>query len=270
MFETIGFIGSGNMGGAIIRGIIKSGYRKPEEIFVSDPRKDALKQIEKDFPGIKTSINNKSVLSAPLLVLAVKPQVYEKVISGIKDDINKDTVVVSIAAGMEIKKIKEWFGMDIKVVRTMPNTPALVGEGMSAVCPSENVTANEAAAVKEIFDSIGRTVIMPEKLMNAYTSLAGSSPAWVFMFIEALADGAVRDGIPRKDAYSIAAQAVLGSAKLVLDSGKHPGELKDMVCSPGGTTIEALAVLEENGFRSAVIKAIGACTEKGNKLSGNS
>ena len=148
----------------------------------------------------------------------------------------------------------------------MPNTPALVGEGMAGLAPNENVTEDEAKIIKNIFDSLGKAEIISEKLMDVVTSVSGSSPAFVYMFIEAMADGAVLGGMPRAQAYKFAAQAVLGSAKMVLDTGKHPGELKDMVCSPAGTTIEAVAVLEKNGFRNAVIDAVNSCTEKSKKM----
>ena len=180
---------------------------------------------------------------------------------------NKENVLfVSIAPGITIEKIKGWLGFDAKVIRTMPNTPAMVGEGMTIMCYENPVTEQEYAKVRELFEAVGDVELMNEKMLNSVVALTSSSPAYVYMFIEAMADAAVYDGIPRSTAYKLAAQAVLGSAKMVLDTGKHPGELKDMVCSPAGTTIRAVKVLEEEGMRAAVIKAMNACTEKANNM----
>ena len=237
MNNSIGFIGAGHMGGAIIRGLLSGGTRSASDLIVSDPREKALSELSAAFPGIRTSDDNSEAASASILILAVKPQVYERVIKGIRDGISPKTVVVTIAAGLTLEKVSGWLGENIKIIRTMPNTPALVSEGMTALCPGPEIKDEELQAVQDIFNAVGRTVILPEHLMDAYTSLAGSSPAWVFMFLEALADGAVREGIPRTIAYEIAAQAVSGSARLAADSGLHPGILKDQVCSPGGITI---------------------------------
>ncbi len=265
---TIGFIGAGNMGGAVIRGLLSGGAGKAEHIIVADPRTEALEDLRKEFPGIRTSSDNREAAKASILILAVKPQVYKTVITGIRNAVPDETIVVSIAAGIALEAVTGWFKGKNKIVRAMPNTPALVLAGMTALCPSPEVTEDELTSVKTIFDAVGKTVVLPEKLMDAYTSLAGSSPAWVFMFLEALADGAVREGIPRDTAYAVAAQAVLGSAKLAAESALHPGILKDRVCSPGGTTIEAVATLEEAGFRSAIIRAVADCTAKSRELGG--
>ena len=256
------------MGGAIIRGLLASGASKSADITVADPREDVLDALAEEFPGINAVRDNGEAAKASILILAVKPQVYESVIAGIRGAVPADTVVATIAAGVSIAAASSWFGGRGKIVRTMPNTPAMVSEGMTALCPGPDVSESELEAVRRVFDAVGRTVILPESQIDAYTSLAGSSPAWVFMFIEALADGAVREGIPRQTAYAVAAQAVLGSAKLAAESGVHPGELKDRVCSPGGTTIEAVATLEEAGFRSAVIRAVADCTAKAKELGG--
>ncbi len=266
MNNSIGFIGAGNMGGAIIKGLLSGGSRSASDLIVSDPREKALSELSTAFPGIRTSGDNSEAASASLLILAVKPQVYERVIKGIRDRIAPKTVIVTIAAGLTLEKVRGWFGGKVKVIRTMPNTPALISEGMTAICPGSDIEDEELQAVQDIFDAVGRTVILSEHLMDAYTSLAGSSPAWVFMFLEALADGAVREGLPRKIAYEIAAQAVSGSARLAVESGLHPGILKDQVCSPGGATIEAVSTLEEAGFRSAIIRAVSDCTAEARKL----
>ena len=266
MNNSIGFIGAGNMGGAIIKGLLSGETRSSSDVIICDPRENILQELTKTFPGIQTDTDNTKAAEASILVLAVKPQVYQAVIQGIREQIKPETIVVTIAAGLTLEKVSGWFGGKRKIVRTMPNTPALISEGMTALCPGAEVAEGELKAVQDIFNAVGKTVVLPEHLMDAYTSLAGSSPAWVFMFLESLADGAVKDGIPRALAYEIASQAVIGSAKLVAQSGKHPGVLKDEVCSPGGITIEAVATLEEAGFRSAIIRAVSDCTAKAGEL----
>ena len=197
-----------------------------------------------------------------VLFLAVKPQVYEDVIREIRADVRDDAVIVSIAPGRTLAWLREQFGRDLKIIRTMPNTPAMVSAGMTGVCPGEGVPQEDLDRVLTLLKGFGLAEVVPEKLLDVVTSVSGSSPAYVFLFIEAMADGAVADGMPRAQAYRFAAQAVLGSAKLMLETGMHPGQLKDMVCSPGGTTMEAVRVLEEKGLRSAVIEAEKACVRK--------
>ena len=261
----LGFIGSGNMGKAIIGGVVKSGLYAAEDIIVSELSETAREAVAKSL-GVNTTYNNKSAAQADILFLCVKPNVIYSVIDEIKGAVEKETVVVSIAAGQSIEKIETAFGKTIKLVRVMPNTPALVGEGMAALSPNANVEKNELDRVAAVFNAIGKAEVVPEKLMDAVTAVSGSSPAYVFMFIEAMADAAVQGGMPRAQAYTFAAQAVLGSAKMVLETGLHPGVLKDQVCSPAGTTIDAVAVLEEKGMRSAVIEAMKACIEKSKSL----
>jgi len=268
MTNTIGFIGAGNMGGAIIGGLLDSGARKPEAIVVSDPRAEIREDLEQRYPGIRTTAENAGAADAAVLILAVKPQVCETVLNGIRDDLSDSTVLASIAAGVTLDSLSRWCRPGARIVRVMPNAPALVREGMSALSPGVGVTEEELNTVKDIFDSVGRSIVLPESLMDAFTALAGSSPAWVFMFLEALADGAVREGMPRDAAYAVAAQAVLGAAALARDAGTHPGVLKDRVCSPGGTTIEAVATLEDRGFRSALIAAVRDCTRRAEELGG--
>jgi len=262
MNKKIGFIGSGNMGSAIIGGIIKAGLVDPCDIFVSDMSADKLDEISAKY-GVQTTTDNRVVAeNADIIVAAVKPNIYSVVLDGIKDMLDESKVVVSIAAGKTLSDIESVVGSDKKVVRTMPNTPALVAEGMTAVCPNSNVTEQELSNVMLMLQSFGKAEIMPEGLIDAVTGISGSSPAYVFMFIESMADAAVMYGMPRDKAYLFASQAVLGSAKMVMESGRHPGELKDMVCSPGGTTIEAVAELEKTGFRASVISGVKACIEK--------
>ena len=267
MDKIIGFIGAGNMGQAMAGGIVSSGIVKAENIIFSDISEENLKKAYKKY-GVKTS--NSNVLTASMadfLVLSVKPHLYQTVIEEIKDYLKPETVVITIAAGITLEKLKNMFGKDIKTVRTMPNTPAMAGEGMTAVIPNEFITENELKEVMEILNSFGKAEIIEEKLIDAVIAVSGSSPAYVYMMIEAMGDAAVAGGMTRDKAYKFAAQAVLGSAKMVLETGIHPGELKDMVCSPGGTTIEAVAALEENGFRNAIIKAMKVCEKKSKEMS---
>lgn len=262
----IGFIGNGNMGTAILGGIIEKGVVKPEDIIVADVNETGLRQSEEKY-GVATTTDNKyAAKNADMLFLSVKPNVIYKVIDGIKDSIDENTLIVSIAAGQSISKLEEAFGKKIKLVRVMPNTPALVGEAMSGIAVNKNVGEDEKNMVLEIFNCLGKGELIEEYMMDAVTAVSGSSPAYIFMLIEAMADAAVQEGLPRSKAYTFAAQAVLGSAKMVLETGKHPGELKDMVCSPAGTTIDAVAVLEAEGFRSSVMKAMKACADKSKSM----
>ena len=263
----IGFIGAGNMGGAIIGGIIGNRIVEPVDIIVTDVYKTKVNEISEKY-NIKQGLSNEIVAAAAdMLFLCVKPNVLYSVIDEIKDAVKPDTIVVSIVAGQAIAKLEEAFGRDnLKLVRVMPNTPSLVGEGMAAIVPNANADEDDTEKVLEIFNSFGKAEVVAEQLMDAVTAVSGSSPAYVFMFIEAMADAAVQGGMPRQQAYTFAAQAVLGSAKMVLETGRHPGELKDMVCSPAGTTIDAVAVLEEEGMRAAVMKAMKACIDKSKSL----
>lgn len=263
---NIGFIGNGNMGGAIIGALIKNKIVSPNEVYVSDINIEGLEKTAQIY-GVHTSTDNaETVKAADTLFLAVKPNVVYNVIDEIKELVTSDMLVISIVAGQNIEKLENAFGKEIKLVRVMPNTPALVGEAMSGICVNKNITEEEKERVLKIFSSFGKGEIVSEYLMDAVTAVSGSSPAYVFMFIEAMADAAVMGGIPRTQAYTFAAQAVLGSAKMVLETDKNPAELKDMVCSPGGTTIEAVAALEENGLRNAVIKAMKACIDKSKSM----
>lgn len=263
----IGFIGGGNMACAIAGGVISAGLCAEAEVCICDANPKAL---EKYGDKIKTSTCNRDALSCDYIVLAVKPYILPYVLeelSGFGSAALSGKVFVSIVAGVPVDTIGRALGKDAKVVRVMPNTPAMVLEGMSVIASKEeNVTEEEFAGVRKIFDSVGKTEVLPESMINTVTGISGSSPAYVYMLIEAMADAGVRDGLARDAAYRLAAQSVLGSAKMVLESGVHPGELKDMVCSPKGTTIEAVAELEKRGFRAAVIEAIKKCNEKANSI----
>ena len=257
----LGFIGTGNMASAIMGGIIKNQIIPANKIIGADVMEAGRKRVKEQFGIQVTADNHEVVRNSDVVILSVKPQFYAEVIAEIKDDVREDQIIITIAPGKTLAWLKEQFGKNVKIVRTMPNTPALVGEGMTAACPNEYMTKEEITYVLTLLESFGRVEIIPERLMDTVVSVSGSSPAYVFMFIEAMADAAVSGGMPRAQAYQFAAQAVLGSAKMVLETGKHPGELKDMVCSPAGTTIEAVRVLEEKGFRSSVIEAMKTCEE---------
>lgn len=266
MSKKVGFIGCGNMGSSMVGGLIKSGFLKPEDIIVSTKTETSAKRLKDEF-NIETTLDSKLVTQkSDVLILAVKPFMYKKIIDEVKEVLTSDKLIITIAAGITIQNMEEWLGEEYRIIRTMPNTPALVGQAMSAVCPNKNVTEEDLKYCCNIFESFGECAQLEEKDFHAFIALAGSSPAYVFMFIEAMADSAVQLGIPRAKAYKMAAQSVLGSAKMVLDTGKHPGELKDMVCSPAGTTIDAVVELEKLGFRSSVIEAMNKCAEKSKNM----
>lgn len=266
MSKRIGFIGCGNMGKAMLGALVKVDSINREEILVSTKTKSSADDIKRIF-NVETTLSNVEVAGkSDILFLAVKPYFFKEVIEEIKDVVKNDVIIVSIAAGVNIDQIEQWFDKEIKIVRTMPNTPALVNEGMSAICPNKNVSNEELEYVGSLYNLFGKYEILDEKDFHAFIALCGSSPAYVFMFIEAMADAGVKLGIPRAKAYRLAEQSVLGSAKLALETGKHPGELKDAVCSPGGTTIEAVLELEKNGFRNAVISAVEKCAEKSKSM----
>ena len=261
----LGFIGTGNMAGAIMGGIIHKGIFRPEQIIGADISEAGRRKAKESY-GIEVTEDNRKAAAAEVLILSVKPQFYADAIAEIRDCIRDDQLVITIAPGKTLSWLEEQFGKRVKIVRTMPNTPALVGEGMTAACVNQYVTEEEKAYALKILDSFGKVELVPEHLIDAVVAVSGSSPAYVFMFIEAMADAAVAEGMPRTQAYEFAAQAVYGSAKMVLETGKHPGELKDMVCSPAGTTIEAVRILEKKGFRSAVIEAMRACADVSRRL----
>lgn len=260
--KIVGFIGAGNMGSAMIGGICKSSLLTTGQIIASAHTQETLDRLKSNYSIEVTPSNETVAQRSDILFLAIKPNKFDEVIPQIATHTKNNCIIVSVAAGKTIASIEASFGRDIKLVRAMPNTPALVGEAMSALCPNQNVTPDELKDVIALFNCFGKSEVVPESLMDAVIGVSGSSPAYVYMFIEAMADAAVADGMPRAQAYKFAAQAVYGSAKMVLETGKHPGELKDAVCSPSGTTIEAVTALEANGFRNAVITAQRACSQK--------
>lgn len=266
MNKKIGFIGCGNMAKAIITGLLNSNIAVPESIIASNTTAGKLEAAKKDY-GIETTLDNRAVARfADILILSVKPNKYKGVIEEIKNDVKKDVIIVTIAAGIKVRTVEAFFGKKLKVVRAMPNIPAIVGEAMTALCCNGYVSKEELNTIYDIFSSFGLVEIIDEELLDVVTAVSASSPALVYMFIEALTDGAVLKGLPREKAYRMVSQAVLGAAKMVLVTGKHPGQLKDSVCSAGGTAIEAVYSLEKKGFRGNVIEAVQRCTEKSEKL----
>lgn len=262
MGKKVGFIGTGNMGTPLVRGIVRSGAVSADDLYIYDvdsSKKEALASET----GVKTASNNRELVTVcDYIVLAVKPVFIKQVLDEIRDSFTDDKILVSIAVGVTSKTLRSLLGEGKKVVRTMPNLPVLVGEGMTLVCFDDSLNSEEKKFVKSLFEGSGKVEELEERLMSEVTALTSSSPAYVFMMIEAMADGAVRSGIPRKLAYKLAAQAVLGSAKMVLETGCHPADLKDQVCSPAGTTIEAVNSLEKNGFRFSIMEAMSECTRK--------
>ena len=258
----LGFIGTGNMASAIMGGVIQNNIFAANEIIGSDLFAAGREKVQKQFGINVTESNIEVVKQAEVFILSVKPQFYAEVIAEIKDYVKDDQIVITIAPGKTLAWLEEQFGKAVKIVRTMPNTPAMVGAGMTAATPNAYLSQEEISYVKTILESFGKVEFVPERLMDVVVSTSGSSPAYVYMMIEAMADAAVSGGMPRPQAYQFAAQAVLGSAKMVLETGMHPGALKDMVCSPGGTTIEAVRTLEALGFRSSIIEAMKVCEEK--------
>jgi pyrroline-5-carboxylate reductase len=260
----LGFIGMGNMGYAMLKGCKKS--FGSNEIIFHRKNEEKMKEISlaEEIPYVES--NRKVIQDSKYIILAVKPQIFDKISEEINDVLTEEKIIISLAPGFSIAQLKEKFKL-ARIVRSMPNTPAMVGEGMTGVCYDEKeFSKEETEIIQKIFSSVGKMKVINEKIMDSVVCASGSSPAYVFMFMEALADSVVKYGLPRKDAYEFVAQTVLGSAKLMLETGKQPGELKDMVCSPGGTTIAGVAELEKNGFRKSVFKATEACFEKCNKI----
>ncbi|MDO4753834.1 MAG: pyrroline-5-carboxylate reductase [Bacillota bacterium] len=262
----IGFIGCGNMACAMMEGMVRSSLVHAGEIMATALDLSKRKAFA-DGLGIRLTADSCEVAAyADVLFLAVKPHQYASVIEKISDAIRPQSIVVSIAPGFTLEQLELKFGKQVKLVRTMPNTPATVGEGMTAMCSNAHVTPEEIERVAALLKCFGKAEQVEEHQMDAVVAVSGSSPAYAFMMMEAMADAAVLHGLPRDKAYVFAAQALLGAAKMVLELGEHPASLKDKVCSPGGTTIEAVKKLEERGFRSAIMEAMQACAEKSARM----
>lgn len=262
----IGFIGTGNMGRAMVKGLAQSGLYQQQDLYIYDRNLTVAKELARDLGIQSTETPQALVKACDRIIFAVKPNVLPTVLRALVPEVTADKVVISVAAGISLEKLASILGADHKIVRVMPNTPALVGMGMSAVTQNDQVTQAELAEVLAIFASFGKAEAVSESLIDAVVGVSGSAPAYVYLFIEALADGAVMEGMPRAQAYEFATQTVMGAAQMVLETGQHPGELKDMVCSPGGTTIAAVKTLEEAGFRAAVIQAVQVAAEKNREM----
>jgi len=262
MGVKIGYIGVGNIGNPLVKGLVKSGTARPEDVYIYDVDSSRMEELVKE-TGVTPCENNiQLVRECDYIVLAIKPIFVRQVLEEIRDVFTKDKVLVSIVVGVTTNTLRSILYDDAKVVRAIPNLPVMVGEGMTLIHFPKNISQGEKKIAKSIFESCGKVDELDESLMSEVTSLTSSSPAYVFLLIEAMGDGAVQNGLPRRIAYKLAAQAVLGSAKMVLETKLHPAELKDQVCSPAGTTIEAVYTLEKNGFRHLIMEAMMACTRR--------
>lgn len=263
--KKIGFIGAGNMGYAMLKGLLN--YEEKDNIIFTEVSKDRAQWVNTNL-GIEVEKNNMDLVNrTKYIVLAIKPQYYTSVLEEIKNFVTGNHIIISIAPGISIDSLKVQLNNDIRIVRAMPNTPALIGAGMSVVSFSQDKFRDEEREeLIKFFTSFGEVEEIEERLMDAVVPISGSSPAYVYMMIEAMADAGVLAGLPRKLAYKLASQSIIGSAKMALETNTHPGELKDAVCSPGGTTIEAVVSLERSGFRSSIIDAMNACLEKTKKM----
>ncbi|HIE32154.1 MAG TPA: pyrroline-5-carboxylate reductase [Methanosarcinales archaeon] len=262
----IGFIGAGRIGEALIRGVLAASLTRSDRIFASDVDIEHLQMLHSEL-GINTSVSNiDTVDNAEVIVLAVKPQIISTVLQSINERIRGEHLVISVAAGTPIRTIEENLPECTHLVRVMPNIACTVRQAISAICAGSNATESDVEIACTIFGSVGRVVTMPEHLMDAVTGLSGSGPAFVFQIIEAMADGGVHEGLPRDVALELAAQTVLGAAAMVLETGDHPGALKDMVTSPAGTTIQGVRALEEQGVRAGMMAAVIAATRRAREL----
>jgi len=254
------------MAEALIRGVLEAKLVEPSQMTVSDVLDERLRHLEKAY-GVATERRNADASKGrDLVILAVKPQTIRAVLEEMRSVVDGSMVIVSIAAGFPLSAMQEILGTGLKLIRVMPNTPALVLEGAAALCATPQVSKGELAMARQVFEAVGRAMVVDEELMDAATGLNGSGPAYVFIFIEALADAGVKQGLPRDAALTLAAQTVLGAAKMVLELGRHPAELKDLVTSSGGTTAAGIQALEQGGFRGAVMSAIEAGTRRSKEL----
>jgi len=264
--KRVGFIGGGNMGEALIRGLVGANLVKPTLITATDVRPDRVKQLAGQFGVTAHSDNARCVGDADVVILAVKPQIMAEVLREIAPAVERRHLLISIAAGVATTTIRAALGKDARIIRVMPNTPALVLQGAAGIAKGSGLEPDDLATAQEIFGAVGRAVVLDEELMDAVTGLSGSGPAYVAIVIESLADGGVKMGLDRVTAMTLATQTVLGAAQLLLDTGLHPGALKDMVSSPGGTTIAGISALEEGGIRTTFIRAVERATQRSREL----
>lgn len=266
MAKELALIGCGNMGTAMLKGIVGSGLVAAQDVTVADVSETSQQRLAGELGCQGTCDNSEAVAGAKSIIIAVKPQYLDGVVKAFAPSVDKDAVIISIAAGVSLERLEGLLGADHKIVRVMPNLAAMVGESMSALCQNGNVTEAERERVHELFCAFGKAEFIPEHLMDAVVAVSGSAPAYVCLFIEAMADAAVIEGMPRAQAYAMAEQAVLGTAKYLQETGTHPAVLKDMVSSPAGTTIAAVAELERGGLRATVVDAMLACAERNREL----
>jgi pyrroline-5-carboxylate reductase len=264
--QRIGFLGAGNMGEALIKGLLAAHLVTPDVIQITDVRADRAKDMDRRY-GVRVAPDNAALVrTSDIVVLAVKPQSMTAVLDEIAPAVSRATLLISIAAGVSTATLRAGLGKDARLIRVMPNTPALVLEGATAIARTEGLEPGDLDTASELFSAVGRVVTLGEDAMDAVTGLSGSGPAYVAIVIESLADGGVKMGLDRATAMTLATQTVLGAARLLLDTGMHPGALKDMVSSPGGTTIAGIGALEEGGIRTTLIKAVERATLRSREL----
>jgi pyrroline-5-carboxylate reductase len=264
--KTIAFLGAGNMAEALMKGLLRAHVALPSEIICTDKRGERGPELTHKY-GVRFEKENlAAVRAASIVVLSVKPQAMNKLLEEIKPGLDESKLVISIAAGVPIEAIERKVGHGVRIIRTMPNTPALVGAGATALAPGEHATEADLAQAKALFEAVGMAVVVEEPLLDAVTGLSGSGPAYIFLIIEALADGGVKAGLARDQAQELAAQTVLGSAKLLIETGEHPGRLKDQVTSPGGTAIAGLHTLEAGGLRTTLMDAVETAANRSREL----
>lgn len=264
--KKVGFVGAGNMGEALIKGLTEANLVPPEAIYATDVRLERMRELDRQYGIQVASSNVELVRHADVVILAVKPQIIDPVLREIATAVTRRKLVISIAAGVSTAKLRAGLGKEARLIRVMPNTPALVLEGVTAIAKSDGLEPGDLDTAGEIFSAVGRVVVLDEELMDAVTGLSGSGPAYVAIVIESLADGGVKMGLDRITAMTLATQTVLGAAKLLLETGLHPGALKDMVSSPGGTSIAGISALEEGGIRTTFIKAVERATQRSREL----
>ena len=264
--KTVGFVGSGNMGEALIHGLLHGHLCRPEQIVCSDVRPERLKWIRDTYGVRGTSHNTEVVKQSDIVVLSVKPQTMKQVIEEVSKHLDFSKLIISIAAGVPLQAIESCAQKELKLVRVMPNICVSVREGASAISGGKHITKDDLMIAKTIFDSVGKSVFIEENLLDAVTGLSGSGPAYIFLIIDALADAGVKMGLSRHDSLVLASQTVLGAAKMLMETKEHPGKLKDMVTSPGGTAIAGLHTLEGGGLRTTLINAVEVATERSRAL----
>lgn len=266
MNKKLGFVGGGNMAAALVKGLVNAKVVPADAIVVSDVKPERL-ALFRDTHGVRTTADNHELVkNVDVVVLSVKPQVIDKVLESIGKDVRPEQLVVSVAAGVPVAAMEARLPKGARLVRAMPNTPATVDAGATAIAPGSHATPEDLEVARSLFSGVGRVVTLDESLLDAVTGLSGSGPAYVMLMIEALADGGVKVGLHRDTALLLAAQTVYGSAKLLLETGEHPGRLKDMVTSPGGTAIAGLHTLESGGLRRTLIDAVEAATHRAQEL----